>query len=156
MITMDIFEKYYTELVKFDKFLGMKLHVYEPGKITYTLEIMDNHLTAPDQCHGGVISAMMDALLGVTALSLAVSQGNLCSTVEYKMNYMSTAKPGDIIEGSAVVDFSGSTIICTSGVIKEIQSGRLIAKGMGTFLQYPIAKKMDALKSAGIEEQPLE
>jgi len=146
MVPMEIFEKYYTDLVNFDRFLGMKLQVHAPGKITYTLEITENHLTAPDQCHGGVISAMMDAVLGVTALSLAVSQGNLCSTVEYKMNYLSTAKPGEIIEGSADVDFSGSTIICTSGGIREVQSGRFIAKGMGTFLQYPISKKMDTLK----------
>lgn len=151
-VPMSVFEKYYTDLVKFDRFLGMKLQVHEPGVITYTLEIREEHLTAPDQCHGGVISAMMDSLLGVTALSLAVSQGNLCSTVEYKMNYLSTAKPGDIIEGKADVDFSGGTLIYTSGSIRDTASGRIIAKGMGTFLQYPISKKMETLKSAGVKE----
>jgi len=151
-VPMNVFENYYKELVQFDKFLGMKLQVHAPGVITYTLEICDNHLTAPDQCHGGVISAMMDSVLGVTALSLAVSQGNLCSTVEYKMNYLSTGKPGETIEGKATVDFSGATLIFTSGTITEIKSGRIIAKGMGTFLQYPISKKMDTLKSAGVQE----
>ncbi len=152
MVSMDIFEKYYSELVRFDRFLGMKLQVHAPGRITYTLEVIDDHLTSPDQCHGGVISAMMDAVLGVTALSLAVSQGNLCSTVEYKINYLSTGKPGEVLEGTADIDFSGSTIICTSGSIKDAKSGRLIAKGMGTFLQYPISKKMDTLKSTGVIE----
>ncbi|PKL17143.1 MAG: PaaI family thioesterase [Spirochaetae bacterium HGW-Spirochaetae-5] len=150
MVTMDVFEKHYLDLVKFDRFLGMKLKVHAPGKITYTLEIIDNHLSTPDQCHGGVISAMMDSVLGVTALSLAVSNGNLCSTVEYKINYLSTAKPGDILEGNADIDLSGSTLIYTSGTIKEIKTGRVIAKGMGTFLQYPISKKMVTLKSAGL------
>lgn len=152
MITMDVFEKHYLDLVKFDRFLGMKLKVHAPGKITYTLEIINNHLSTPDQCHGGVISAMMDSVLGVTALSLAVSKGNLCSTVEYKINYLSTAKPGDILEGSADIDLSGSTLIYTSGTIKEIKTGRVIAKGMGTFLQYPISKKMVTLKSAGLTQ----
>jgi uncharacterized protein (TIGR00369 family) len=152
MITMDVFEKHYLDLVKFDRFLGMKLKVYEPGRITYTLEIIDNHLSTPDQCHGGVISAMMDSVLGVTALSLAVSNGNLCSTVEYKINYLSTAKPGDVLEGSADVDLSGSTLIYTSGTIKEITTGRVIAKGMGTFLQYSISKKMATLKAAGLSQ----
>lgn len=152
MVTMDIFEKHYLDLVRFDRFLGMKLQVHGPGKITYTLEIIDNHLSTPDQCHGGVVSAMMDSVLGVTALSLAVSNGSLCSTVEYKLNFLSIAKPGDILEGTAEVDFSGSTLITTSGIIKETQTGRLIAKGMGTFLQYPISKKIDTLKSAGVEQ----
>lgn len=149
MVPMDVFQKHYREIVRFDGFLGMKLQVHGPGKITYTLQIREDHLTAPDQCHGGVISAMMDAVLGVTALSLAVSQANLCSTVEFKMNYLSVARPGEVIEGSADVDYSGSKLITTSGFIRDTESGRLIAKGMGTFMQYPIAKKMDALKSAG-------
>jgi len=153
MVPMEFFQKYYGEIVKFDGFLGMKLQVHGPGKITYTLQIREDHLTAPDQCHGGVISAMMDSVLGVTALSLAVSQANLCSTVEFKMNYISVARPGEIIEGSADVDYSGSKLITTSGFIRETKTGRLIAKGMGTFMQYPISKKLDTLKSAAeIEE----
>lgn len=148
MTLMDQFQKHYTEIVKFDGFLGMKLQVHAPGRITYTLHVREDHLTAPDQCHGGVISAMMDAVLGVTALSLAVSQGNLCSTVEFKMNYISVARPGEIIEGSADVDYSGSKLITTSGSLREKNGGRLIAKGMGTFMQYPISKKMDVLKTA--------
>ena len=148
MVPMEIFQKHYREIVRFDGFLGMKLQVHGPGKITYTLQIREDHLTAPDQCHGGVISAMMDAVLGVTALSLAVSQANLCSTVEFKMNYISVARPGELIEGSADVDYSGSKLITTSGFIRDTESGRLIAKGMGTFMQYPMSKKMDTLKSA--------
>ena len=147
MVSMDVFQKHYKEIVKFDGFLGMKLEVHGPGKITYTLCIRADHLTAPDQCHGGVISAMMDAVLGVTALSLAVSQANFCSTVEFKMNYLSVARPDEILEGTADVDYSGSSLITTSGYIKDRASGRLVAKGMGTFLQYPISKKMEALKS---------
>lgn len=145
---MDMFYRNYEDLVRFDGFLGMKLQVHAPGKIIYTLQVRDEHLTAPDQCHGGVISAMMDAVLGVTALSLAVSQGNLCSTVEFKMNYISVARPGEIIEGTADVDYSGSKLITTSGSIRETLGGRLIAKGMGTFMQYPISKKMEVLKAA--------
>jgi uncharacterized protein (TIGR00369 family) len=146
IVTKEMFEEYYTKLVKFDKFMGLELTVHEPGRITYTIEIKEHHLTAPDQCHGGVISAMMDAVLGVTTLSYAVSRENLCSTVEFKTNYISTTKPGDILEGSAEIDSIGSKLITTSGWIKERKSGRLIAKGLGTFLQYPISKKIDIIE----------
>lgn len=141
MITMELFEKFYTSLVKFDSYLGMELKVHQPGKITYKLHVMEHHLTSPDQTHGGVISAMMDAVLGVTALSLAVSNDNLCSTVEFKMNYISTAKLGEFLEGTADIDFAGNRMITVTGAIREKTTGRMIAKGMGTFAQYPMSKK---------------
>lgn len=147
MATMELFEKLYTGLVKFDSFLGMELKVHQPGRITYALQIKEHHLTSPDQSHGGVISAMMDAVLGVTALSWAASNDNLCSTVEFKINYISTAKPGEFLEGTAEIDYAGSRTITATGSIREKITGRLIAKGMGTFSQYPISKKQTVLES---------
>ena len=135
------FEKLYSELVQFDRFLGLQLQVLAPGKIIYDLKVRKHHSTSPDACHGGVISAMMDAVLGVTALSWAASKGNLCSTVEFKVNYLAPVRPGDHLQGSAAIDFPGSSLIVVSGHIKEMKSGEMIAKGMGTFSQYPIEKK---------------
>jgi len=136
------FEKFYTELVQFDDYLGMKLKVHSPGDITYTLRVKKHHLTSPDACHGGVIAAMMDSVLGVTALSWAVSKGNLCSTVEFKINYLTPVKPDDLLEGTGEIDFTGSKLIVTNAKIIEKVTKRLVAKGMGTFSQYPISKKI--------------
>lgn len=141
-ITQD-FEKYWKELVQFDRHMGMELKVHSPGNLTYTMEIKKQHLTSPDAAHGGVISAMMDAVLGVTSLSWAVSKGNLCSTVEFKTNFLSPVMPGDILEGTGEIDFTGSKLIVTSGRIIEQKSQRLVAKGIGTFSQYPISRKSD-------------
>ena len=153
---MDIsqdFEKYWKELVQFDKHMGMELKVHAPGNLTYTMEIKKQHLTSLDAAHGGVISAMMDAVLGVTSLSWAVSKGNLCSTVEFKINFLSPARPGDILEGTGEIDFTGSTLIVTNGRIIEKKSQRLVAKGIGTFSQYPISRKADALTSNELENK---
>jgi uncharacterized protein (TIGR00369 family) len=136
------FEKIYSDVVKFDDHLGMVLSVHSPGDITYTLDIEDKHLASPDTCHGGVISGMMDAVLGITALSFAVSKNNLCATVEFKINYLSPVRLGERLEGSGTIDFYGSKLIVTSGAIIEQNRGRLVAKGLGTFSQYPLAKKM--------------
>jgi len=141
------FEKYWKELVQFDRHMGMDLKVHAPGNLTYTMEIKKQHLTSPDAAHGGVISAMMDAVLGVTSLSWAVSKGNLCATVEFKINFLSPARPGDILEGTGEIDFTGSKLIVTNGRIIEKKSKRLVAKGIGTFSQYPISRKADALTS---------
>jgi uncharacterized protein (TIGR00369 family) len=135
------FERFYKDVAQFDKHLGMVLTVHAPGQIIYALPIRAQHLASPDTCHGGVVSAMMDAVLGITALSYAVSKGNLCATVEFKINYLSPAKLGDQLEGSGAIDFYGSKLIVTSGQILEKNSGRLVAKGLGTFSQYPFSKK---------------
>lgn len=138
---MTDFETLYKNMVQFDRYLGMDLTVHAPGEVTYVLEIQKQHLTSPDASHGGVMSAMMDAVLGVAALSWAVSKGNLCSTVEFKINFLSPGHPGDVMQGDGKVDFTGSKIIVSSADIREKKSGRLVAKGMGTFSQFPMSKK---------------
>ena len=145
------FEKFYKGLCQFDGYLGMALQVHAPGKITYTLEVKAHHLTFPDACHGGVVAAMMDAVLGVTCLSWTLTQGNSCNTVEFKTNYLSGARPGDLLEGTGQIDFIGSTLMVASAHIHDKTSGRLVAKGLGTFSQYPITKKADALADSGLE-----
>lgn len=146
------FEVLYKDMVQFDDHLGMDLTVHEPGNITYTLKVEKHHLTSPDACHGGVISALMDAVIGVTVLSWAVSKDKSCATVEFKINYLTRVKPGDVLEGTGEIDFIGSKLIVANGHIIEKKSGRLVAKGMGTFSQYPLAKKLESMEDLGTKE----
>ena len=137
------FESSYKETVLFDKFLGMDLKVKTPGHVIYTLEIRNHHLTAPHSAHGGVTAAMMDATLGVAALSYAVTQGNLCATVEFKINYIRQVGPGCVLTSNGRIKHTGKTLIVSEGNIREKASGDLIATGLGTFSQYPISKRGD-------------
>jgi uncharacterized protein (TIGR00369 family) len=146
------FEKFYKEMVQFDSHLGMDLTVHSPGKITYTLKIEKHHLTSPDACHGGVISALMDSVIGVTVLSWAVSKDKLCATVEFKINYLTRVKPGDVLVGTGDIDFKGSKLIVANGHIIEKKSGRLVAKGIGTFSLYPLAKKLESMNELGTKD----
>jgi len=141
--TMRYFEEHYKKMVQFDKFLGMELSIQAPGKITYELEVKPHHLTAPDSAHGGVTAAMMDATMGVAALSYAVTQGNLCATVEFKINYLLQVRPGIILVSTGRVKHTGERIIVSRGDIFEKESGKPVATGLGTFTQYPIEKRTD-------------
>lgn len=143
---MEIFEASYTQSVTFDKHLGMALKVNDAGDATYTLTVGPNHLTAPASAHGGVAAAMMDAALGVAALSYAVSQGNFCATVEFKINYLRQVKPGDILVAHGRVKHKGNRLIVSECDIHEQNSGDLVAAGLGTFTQYPMEKRPDILK----------
>ena len=140
---MEDFETLYKNMVAFDKFLGMDLTVSTPGHITYILEVKDHHLTAPDSAHGGVTAALMDATLGVAALSYAVTHGNLCATVEFKINYIKQVSPGSILIGEGQIKHTGKSLIVSEGNIRNKATGDLVATGLGTFSQYPIDKRND-------------
>ncbi len=143
---MAIFENHYKELVQFDRYLGMDLTVQSAGHVSYSLELKTHHLTAPDSAHGGVAAAMMDATLGLAALSYAVTQNNLCATVEFKINYLKQARPGHTLVSQGRVKSKGKRLIVSQGDIVEKETGDLVATGLGTFTQYP-ADRRDSLQS---------
>ncbi|MCP4913095.1 MAG: PaaI family thioesterase [Oligoflexia bacterium] len=132
---LDLFEK----ISHFDKHMGLILKETTEGKIEYSLEIKKQHLSSPQTCHGGVIAAMMDAVLGIESLACAAAEDKLCSTVEFKLNFIKAAKLGDILKGEANIDFKGKSLVVTSGSL--FCGDDLIAKGTGTFNLYPMSKK---------------
>ncbi len=125
----------------------MEYTVLEPGKVDYKMPIEKRHGAGPGVAHGGIIAAFMDAVLGVAALSLSSEKGNLVSTVEFKINYISPVPIGSIIYGEGRVESEGNRIIISTGVIKSAE-GVVLAKGMGTFNAYPAAKISDRLDEA--------
>lgn len=138
---MTLFEAHYKNLVQFDRHMGMDLVVNSPGDVTYTLELKKQHLTAPDSAHGGVAAAMMDATLGLAALSYAVTQQNLCATVEFKINYLKQARPGHTLIANGSVKNTGKRLIVSQGDIFEKETEQLVATGLGTFTQYPADRR---------------
>ena len=74
----------------FDKNLDLELNEEGPGDIEYRLTVARKHLSSPGVGHGGVIAAMMDAVIGTTALSQVFREKKLVSTIEFKINYFQT------------------------------------------------------------------
>ena len=120
--------------------MAMDFDIPTPGEVIYTLKLNQHHQSSPHTVHGGSLAAMMDATLGLSALSHAVTQGKLCATVEFKMNYLEPATPDEELEGKAHIDFTGKRLVVTSAEIKSKNNGKLLAKGMGTFNLYPMDK----------------
>lgn len=120
---------------------GLVLQVIEPGHITYTMKVLEKHLSSPNTCHGGVIAGMMDSVIGTAALSLAFTENNLVSTVEFKINFFKPVHLHDELTGTGKVDYKGKSLIISSGEIYDKKTGQLVAKGIGTFNVYPLSKK---------------
>ncbi|MFT7611348.1 MAG: hypothetical protein ACI9J3_000291 [Parvicellaceae bacterium] len=131
----------YIKMNKFDQHQGLKLTAKEPGDIQYEMEITEQHLSSPKTCHGGAISGMMDSVIGTTALSLAFTEGNLVSTVEFKINYFKPVYEGDTLVGTGTVEFKGKSLMVACGKIVKKGSGDLVAMAQGTFNIYPMEKR---------------
>jgi uncharacterized protein (TIGR00369 family) len=130
----------YNSINQYGTLNELDLEIVSAGHIRYTMPVKEKHLATPIAIHGGVLSAMMDAVLGVSALSLSCYDGKLVSTVEFKLNYLAPARLGDVLIGEGKVIQKGNRLIIAEGEIVEKNSKRLIAKGMGTFSAYPIEK----------------
>ncbi len=115
----------------------MKLTVNSAGNIEYTMEVREMHLATPQAAHGGSIAGMMDAVLGVAALTLATNDLKAVSTVEFKIQYLRPIKLGDKLHGFGTVDHAGKRLIMTSGEIYCTNTNLLVAKGSGTMNAYP-------------------
>lgn len=125
----------------FGKTLGMEFKIIEPGLVHYFITIKQEHLATPLAAHGGVISALMDGLLGVTALSVSANEHHIVSTIEFKINFLSAAFEGDTLQGIGRVENQGKRLIVTSGdIICPERNNIVIAKAMGTFNTYPAEK----------------
>jgi uncharacterized protein (TIGR00369 family) len=134
-----IIEKYIA-FNNFGKHLGLHFTILEPGVVNHTLIITPEHLATPHTAHGGVLAAMMDAVLGVAALSLVCNDNNIVSTVEFKLNYLNPCLLGDELSGEAFIEQAGKRIIIVSGTIKSVNRNKIIAKAIGTFNAYPAIK----------------
>lgn len=140
MDILERFEPYFRAHNHFDRHNGLAFTLRAPGEIEYRLTIQEQHLSSPGVAHGATIAAFMDCVLGLSALSLALTTNQLTSTVEFKLNFIRPARLGDQLIGTGHIDYRGKSLIIASGDIK-LASGELVAKGLGTFNTYPLEKK---------------
>ncbi len=124
---------------QFGKLIDMEYDVLEDGTITHQIKISEKHLATPVAAHGGVLSALADSTLGVAALAVSAKDGNVVSTVEFKITYMRPVIKGDIIEGIPRVRQAGKKIIFVEADFVN-QNGELVGIANGTFNQYPATK----------------
>lgn len=137
---LEQFVNFFRTINKFDIDNGLTFKVEAPGTITYKMTILEKHLSSPNTAHGATIAGFMDCVLGFSALSMAVAESNLTSTVEFKINYVRPVTLGEEIIGHGKVVHKGKSLIISSGEVKN-SKGQLVALGQGTFNTYPFSKK---------------
>lgn len=136
----EILLKVYSQTNNFGNENGMILEKFEEDGIVYRMKIRPDHLATPTTAHGGVIAALMDGVIGVAALYFSAADGNLVSTVEFKINYLTPARLGDVLIGKGWVISKGKRIIVAQGEIFNETTGENVAVASGTFNAYPYQK----------------
>jgi len=132
--------KIYQQTNQFGQLLGMDLIKFDESEIVYQLVVKKEHLATPTTAHGGLVAAYMDGILGVAALYASSENGNLVSTVEFKINYLAPVYLDDVLIGKGKVISSGKRIIIATGEIIQQKSGIKVAVATGTFNAYPYQK----------------
>ncbi len=123
----------YIENNHFGRLIGMDFKINEPGKVVYKLLISEDHLATPNAVHGGCLSALLDATMGVGALSLVENDFSVVSTLEMKVSFLESVSKNDQLFSTSKIIRKGKKIIFVEGEI-ENQNGQLVAKGSGTFI----------------------
>jgi len=122
----------YIQTNQFGKLLGMHFEIKEPGKVIYKLSTNSNHLATPLAVHGGCTAALLDATMGVGALSLVCEKNKVVATLEMKVSFLKSVLSNDqLIAESIVVKKGRSLIFMEAEVFNQMK--QLVAKSSGTF-----------------------
>jgi uncharacterized protein (TIGR00369 family) len=130
-MTKSLIEQY-VESNHFGRLIGMDFEIINPGEVTYKLTITKDHLATPYAAHGGCLSALMDATMGVAALSMVEKEFCVVSTIEMKLSFLEAVLNNDKLKATSKILRRGGRIIFAEAEIKN-QNEKLVAKGSGTF-----------------------
>jgi uncharacterized protein (TIGR00369 family) len=124
----------FNELIPFNKFIGLELTALEDGFakaiIKFKQELIgDVRINA---IHGGVISASMDAVGGMAAVTTLNSIEDKIVTVDMRVDYIRSARNTDLIIESRIVR-SGNKIITTNMQVFAANDLTLVAEGRGVY-----------------------
>ena len=95
--------KFYAENNHFGSLLGMDFRVIDHGDVEYKMRITPDHLATPIAAHGGAVCSLMDATMGVCALSEVIRENQVVSTIEMKISFIAPGALNDELLGTAKV-----------------------------------------------------
>lgn len=138
---MTVFESYDAEvadaiLVNHDGqgglpgFLGVRAVEVGPGRLVCALDARAELLNPFGSLHGGVVSALVDHVLGAVVYPL-IERGAWAATTEFKINLLAAVRDGEVVADARVVSLTRRTAVVRIDVTND---GRLVAIGQGTVL----------------------
>ena len=131
--------KAYVEQNNFGKLIDTSFVILDKGVIEYSLKVDVNHLATPNAMHGGCIAALLDATIGVGALTLVCEQGMVVSTLEFKVSFLNACGIGDQLKCMSSPVKVGNRLIFMEAELMN-QNNKSIAKASATLNAFPKEK----------------
>ena len=113
----------------FAKLINLRYLEQGPGHSRCKVTIEEKHLNPNKVVHGAVIFALADVGMG-SAIHPTLAEGELCATVEIKINYFKPVREGDLVCTTTVVNRGKTLANLDSSVYCD---DLLVAKANGTY-----------------------
>jgi len=115
----------------FADLLGFSVASRGGGSSECEIELQQQHMNPHGIAHGGVVFSIVDTGMGA-AVSSSLQAGEICSTIEIKINYMRPAIAGKLICLTNIVSKGKRTAVAESRVLDENQ--KEVCRALGTFM----------------------
>ena len=122
----------------FAELIGGQVEEWSEGYVRMSLGLEPHHTNPHGVMHGGVVTTLMDEVLGAVIASqrgLETVRASPHATVEMNASFLAGARPGDRIVVEGRVLRLGKTV--AFGEAEARRDGELIAKGRLTFAIRP-------------------
>ena len=130
-------EKEYGKDRPFANHLGIERVHNDEGRALIALDVKPELRNSWKAAHGGVIMTLLDSAMSLAArLHVHAAPGGIV-TLEMNAKFISAGMGNRLSAEGKVIGGGRSTLFCEAEVQDE--SGKLLAKGMGTFK--PVARK---------------
>jgi acyl-CoA thioesterase len=126
-----------TVKLPFVEHVGLRIEAQGDGRSRCTLVIEDFHRNSTGRVHGGVAFTLADTGMGA-ALYPTLEPGELCATIEIKINYFKPVLGGQLVCLSAIVNKGRRVANVESSVYVD---DVLVAKANGSFAIFRAAKE---------------
>ena len=114
----------------FAELLGMRAKSVGDGRARFELAVEPRHLNPDGTLHGGVAYSLADSAMGA-ALFAQLGPGEMCVTLEIKMQYLAVVTGGALAVEAAVVSRTKRIGVTEARVFGD--GDRLVALATGTF-----------------------
>lgn len=122
--------------VPLHELLGLRLVVAKDGRGAVELTVTERHLRTFGMVHGGIVATLLDASMGVAAMTRAPQDHDVV-TVQLNVNFIRAAWEGETLSATGELLHSGRRTAVGRGEI-HTSGGALVASGTATFMFIPL------------------